>query len=89
MINGAPAWHKPFKFFVSGGLYAFTFAWYLGQAARARPVSAGRRSLAWWLGTGIWVALTIELGPIAMQALAAASPVISTIATPLDAGSSP
>lgn len=68
VVNGAPAWHKPFKFFVSGGIYAFTFAWYLGQDERRGVAPARRGGWGWWLGTGIWVSLTIELALIAMQA---------------------
>lgn len=66
VITGAPAWNKPLKFFLSGGLYAATFAWYLRQWQTA----AGRvltRPLQ-WAATGVWVALAIELGLIALQA---------------------
>lgn len=68
LVQGAPAWHKPFKFFLSGGIYAFTFAWYLGQSVGRGSVVRVRERVAWWLGTGIWVALAIELALIALQA---------------------
>jgi len=67
LVNGAPAWHKPLKFFLSSAIYSFTFAWYLGQDPD-RERQRTRRGLASWLGTGIWVALAIELALIAMQA---------------------
>jgi hypothetical protein len=67
LVNGAPVWHKPLKFFVSVAIYSFTFAWYLGQDPD-RERQRRRGGLAWWLGTGIWVALAIELALIAVQA---------------------
>ena len=67
LVSGAPAWHKPLKFFLSSAIYSFTFAWYLGQDPD-RERQRTRRGLASWLGTGIWVALAIELALIAMQA---------------------
>lgn len=60
-VTGAPVWNKPFKFFVSSALYSGTFAWYLHHVSRAPRT-------AWWLGTGVAVALTIELTLIAWQA---------------------
>ena len=68
VVNGAPAWHKPLKFFISAALYAFTFAWYLGAGLRRGERSRGQSRLAWGLGTGIWVALGIELLLITVQA---------------------
>lgn len=66
IITGAPAWNKPVKFFVSVAIYSLTFAWYLGQWR----VETGRLPrLSFWLGTGVWVALSIELALISMQAI--------------------
>ena len=69
-ITGAPAWNKPFKFFVSAGIYAATFAWYLALVddgpRGARPDRRVRIGVL--AGHGIVVALTIELVLIAMQA---------------------
>ena len=67
LVNGAPAWHKPLKFFVSAAIYSFTFAWYLGQDPD-RERQRTRGGLASWLGTGVWVALAIELALITLQA---------------------
>jgi hypothetical protein len=65
LVTGAPVWNKPFKFFVSVGIYSLTYAWYLGQWRG----EAGRLPrLAFWLGTGVWVALSIELLLISVQA---------------------
>lgn len=68
VIAGAPAWNKPFKFFVSGGIYALTFAWYLGQWRQADGNQGHPPRVLSWLGTGVWVALAVELALIAMQA---------------------
>jgi hypothetical protein len=69
-ITGAPAWNKPFKFFVSAGIYAATFAWYLALVndgpRRDRPGRHVRIGVL--AGHGIVVALTIELVLISMQA---------------------
>jgi hypothetical protein len=83
VIAGAPAWNKPFKFFVSGGIYALTFAWYLGQW-REDDLLRGRlpRVLS-WAGTGVWVALLVELVLIAMQAWRGTTSHFN-VATPLD-----
>ena len=80
VIAGAPAWNKPFKFFVSVSIYALTFAWYLGQLRKASGhVARG----AAWVGTGVWVALTIELVLISMQAARGVTSHFN-VATPLD-----
>jgi len=68
VIAGAPAWNKPFKFFVSGGIYALTFAWYLGQWRQAHGGQGHPPRVLSWLGTGVWVALAVELALIALQA---------------------
>ncbi|BCS35336.1 hypothetical protein TBR22_A45630 [Luteitalea sp. TBR-22] len=63
-ITGAPAWNKPLKFFLSAGVYAVTFAWYLamwppgGRGARLRAI----------LGDVVAAMLALELLLIAMQA---------------------
>lgn len=62
VVSGAPVWHKPFKFFVSSMLYAWTLTWYVSRLFGAR------RRVAWWAGTVTAVALGIELTLIAMQA---------------------
>jgi hypothetical protein len=34
VISGTPAWIKPLKFAISGGIYLFTFAWLVGYVTR-------------------------------------------------------
>lgn len=81
LVTGAPVWNKPFKFFVSVAAYCFTFAWYLGQMRRA----SGRTSrLGTWLGTGVGMALAIELVLISMQAARGVTSHFN-LATPFDA----
>ena len=82
-IAGAPAWNKPFKFFVSGGIYALTFAWYLGQWQQADGNRGQPPRVLSWLGTGVWVALLVELALIAMQAWRGVTSHFN-VATPLD-----
>lgn len=53
-LVGRPLWEKPFKFAISGALYALTWAWIIGHFTRWRRV-------AWWAGTVITVTLAIEL----------------------------
>jgi hypothetical protein len=80
LIAGAPAWNKPFKFFVSVSIYALTFAWYLGQLRKASgQVPRGSA----WVGTGVWVALAVELVLISMQAARGVTSHFN-VATPLD-----
>ncbi len=83
VIAGAPAWNKPFKFFVSGGIYALTFAWYLGQWRQADGNQGHPPRVLSWLGTGVWVALAVELALIAMQAWRGVTSHFN-VATPLD-----
>lgn len=79
-IAGAPAWNKPFKFFVSVAIYALTFAWYLGQLRKeSGHVARG----AAWVGTGVWAALAIELVLISVQAARGVTSHFN-VATPLD-----
>ncbi|RIK43815.1 MAG: hypothetical protein DCC55_04525 [Chloroflexi bacterium] len=61
-ILGQPAWVKPLKFALSGGIYAFTFLWLLGYVRgwpRFKQFAAG--------ATG--VALLVETSLIAMQVI--------------------
>lgn len=78
MVSGAPVWHKPFKFFVSSVLYAWTLTWYVGRLAGAG------RAVAWWAGTVTAVALAIELVLITMQAARGVGSHFN-VATPFDA----
>lgn len=68
LVTGAPVWHKPLKFFVSSAIYAWTFAWYLGQV-RAPTTSPRDQSLRHALGTGVWALLAGELVFIVVQAV--------------------
>jgi hypothetical protein len=83
LIAGAPAWIKPFKFFVSAAVYALTFAWYLGQWPQADGNRRQPPRVLSWLGTGVWVALAVELALIAMQAWRGVTSHFN-VATPLD-----
>jgi hypothetical protein len=81
LITGAPAWNKPLKFFVSVGIYSLTFAWYLGQWR----VETGRLPhWSFWLGTGVWVALLVELVLISTQAIRGVTSHFN-VGTPFDA----
>lgn len=81
LVNGAPVWHKPLKFFLSSAIYAATFSWYLAQLPRP---AAGRRLLASGLGTAVWLLLGGELVLIAMQAARGTGSHFN-IASPFDA----
>ncbi|HTV02519.1 MAG TPA: hypothetical protein VMF13_18365 [Luteitalea sp.] len=69
-ITGAPAWNKPFKFFVSTAIYGATFAWYLAVVRESAPDDARTRAdrIGYLCGYGVLVALVIELVLISMQA---------------------
>jgi uncharacterized membrane protein YhaH (DUF805 family) len=54
VLLGSPIWLKPFKFAVSFVLYAVTWAWMLSFQRRARR-------LAWWSGTVLTVAGSVEM----------------------------
>jgi hypothetical protein len=60
MLVGSRIWFKPFKFAVSLGVYALSFAWMLSLATRARR-------LGWWAGTVIAGTGAIEMAIIAAQ----------------------
>lgn len=62
VITGAPAWIKPLKFALSGGVYLFTFAWLLGYVTRY-PRTAR------WAATITGFALLVETTLIAVQVL--------------------
>ena len=83
-LMGAPLWQKPFKFFVSTGLYAATLAWYFGQVRAHAPATTGRDRAIWWLGTAAWTTLTIELALLVVQAARGVRSHFN-IATPFDA----
>ena len=53
-LLGVSVWEKPFKFAISGVIYAVTWAWLIGHFARLRRA-------AWWAGTVIAATLAIEL----------------------------
>ena len=59
-VAGANAWHKPLKFFVSTGLFAWTMGWYLGYLGPRPAVSVYT-----WVVVG---ALAFELVYITGQA---------------------
>jgi hypothetical protein len=61
VLLGAPIWLKPAKFTISLAVYAVTLAWLISLI---RPA----RRLAWWLGTVIAVAATLEIAAIMAQA---------------------
>jgi hypothetical protein len=81
LVNGAPVWHKPLKFFASAAIYTATFSWYLAQLPQR---GAGSRRFASGLGTAIWVLLGGELALIAMQAARGTGSHFN-IASPFDA----
>lgn len=81
LITGAPAWNKPLKFFLSGGIYAATFAWYLAQWRREDGQVLPR--YLWWTGTVVAAMLAIELVLITMQA-ARGVPSHFNVGTPFD-----
>lgn len=62
VLVGAPIWLKPFKFSVSIGLYALTWAWMLSLQPR-------RGRLMWWLGTLVAGLLLIEMVIIVGQVI--------------------
>lgn len=80
LVNGAPVWHKPLKFFVSAAIYSATFSWYLAQVPRP---AAGTSRVA-GLGTAVWVLLGGELALIVMQAARGTGSHFN-IASPFDA----
>ena len=51
-LLGVSVWEKPFKFAISGVIYAVTWAWLIGHFARLRRA-------AWWAGTVIAATLAI------------------------------
>jgi len=53
-LLGVSVWEKPFKFAVSGVIYAVTWAWLIGHFARLQRA-------AWWAGTVIAATLAIEI----------------------------
>lgn len=81
LVNGAPVWHKPLKFFVSSAIYAATFSWYLAQLPRPR---VGTRRFGAALGTAVWALLGVELALITLQAARGVGSHFN-IASPLDA----
>lgn len=62
VLVGVPIWQKAMKFGVSITIYTLTIAWLL------RLLDRGRRA-AWWLGTVIAAAITVELVLIVVQIL--------------------
>ncbi|MFZ3469907.1 hypothetical protein ACODT3_27470 [Streptomyces sp. 4.24] len=65
-LLGAPIWAKPFKFAVSLAAYALSLAWMLSLLGRARPRLARP---AWWAGTVVAAASTVEMVLITGQAV--------------------
>jgi len=65
LVNGAPVWHKPLKFFISSAIYGLTFAWYLTPLRRGL---SGRPRLGSALGSAVAVLLGGELLLIVIQA---------------------
>lgn len=61
MINGAPAWLKPFKFAVSTAIYSLTLAWMFGWLLDWPRV---RRAVGWTTA----VVFVLEVGIIGIQA---------------------
>lgn len=53
-LLGVSVWEKPFKFAISGAVYAVTWAWLIGHFVH-------RRRAAWWAGTVIAATLAVEL----------------------------
>jgi len=53
-LLGVPIWLKPLKFSISITIYTLTIAWLLSLVQRGRRVG-------WWLGTGIAVAMVLEM----------------------------
>ena len=62
ILAGSPIWFKPFKFSVSLVVYGVTLAWMLTFVTRFRR-------LAWWAGTAIAVAGSVEMTIIITQVL--------------------
>ncbi len=60
VINGSPAWLKPFKFGVSFALFGATLAWMLTLSHRARRTG-------WWAGTVVAVVSIGEMTAVLMQ----------------------
>lgn len=62
VITGAPAWIKPLKFAISGGIYGVTFGWFL-------TFVQGRRRWVQVAATVTGVALLVETILISMQVI--------------------
>ncbi|MFD9734826.1 hypothetical protein [Umezawaea sp. NPDC059074] len=60
LINGSPAWFKPFKFGVSFALFGATLAWMLTLTRRAPRTG-------WWAGTVVAVVSFAEMAAIVTQ----------------------
>lgn len=67
VVTGAAVWAKPFKFFVSIGLYALTLSWLI---ALVPPGSQRVRRLLWWAGTLTALLLVVEQVIIVAAAVA-------------------
>lgn len=62
VLVGVPIWAKPLKFSISFTVYALTLAWLLSQLHRPRV-----RRIAWWAGTALAAASTLEMAAIVLQ----------------------
>jgi hypothetical protein len=60
VINGSPAWFKPFKFGISFALFGATLAWMLTLSGRARRTG-------WWAGTAVAVVSIAEMAAVLTQ----------------------
>jgi len=60
VINGSPAWFKPFKFGISFALFGATLAWMLTLSGRARRTG-------WWAGTVVAAVSFAEMAAVLTQ----------------------
>lgn len=60
VINGSPAWFKPFKFGISFALFGATLAWMLSLSSRARRTG-------WWAGTVVAIVSAAEISAVILQ----------------------
>ncbi|MFD5621644.1 hypothetical protein [Streptomyces yangpuensis] len=82
VLTGAPIWAKPFKFAVSFVAYCLSLAWMISMLGEDRP---RLRRTAWWAGTTVAVASTVEMVLITLQVVRGVRSHFNT-ATPFDAG---
>ena len=64
ILVGVPIWAKPLKFSVSFALYSISLAWMVSRFARPR-----RRRIAWWTGTVLVGASSLEMVAIVGQVI--------------------